>query len=483
MERGGWRTWPIVGAAVLWLVRGVDLAHSDLVVQRTLVGVRRSAEAFPGDLVADHAVGHPGAWLDFLALWPDTPLTGWTFGLLLSVATAVAAGAHAVDRGAGPRGVGWAVAILAVPLALPGWVDLIPAAPVSRSAAVALVLLAWTVQARGRADWAAVWGGLAVAVHPAVGGGGVVVLLAASDRPAVSGALAALTALPVLGPTLVSVFSTSGGEAWATAVAARWGHHLEVGPWRSGGLAVAVVGWSLWRSRGAGSPRRRRVALVVAGLVVVAGGLAAGLWAGVVPAALARLHPWHWAVAPAVWALVDLGVSVADRRIHPGVVGMGVALAWTGAGSAWRAPPAPVPEAVRRHLATVPADRPVLADPRGAPWSRLDTGRAVVVSVKDGAEVIADPTFARRWSRRLQTVCALDELPRGQGPGWQRLRQACTPPPGAAAWHAHARAWRAAVVMARPGTVPGHWPVLAEADGWAWSVPVGPVGAGASLSP
>lgn len=469
MEQQTARSWGLLAVCVVWAVRGVDLQHSDLVVQRTLVSVRRNPTAFPSDLVADHAVAHPGLWLDILALVPDLDVVYGGIGLLCTAGAAALCAALARRVGASPLGTTLAAVAILLPRMFPGWVELMPAAPLSRAAVIPAVAGALWLGLSGRAEWAGVVTGIAIGLHPAVGLGAAVMVIACSGRPLRTMGLAFLCAVPSIGPSAVYTLSQSFGDSWWAITAARWGHHLEPGAgWSVLGAGVLVL------ALGAGVRAEQRVAQVSgSALVVVAVALAVvwGVRTGGLPAATARLHPWHWCVAPFLWALV-VGLRQASRtRWGFGWACVALLAGVQGTGVAWRGPPPPLPAAVTEHLAGVDPRRPILLDPRRAPWVRLQSGRAVVATIKDGAEVVASPIFAQRWAANIHALCGLAAPPSGRGPGWIRYRRACTWPPSPETLLRLAKAYRPAVIWAVESPH-SDWMVLdADGDGVWLAVP------------
>ena len=95
----------------------------------------------------------------------------------------------------------------------------------------------------------------------------------------------------------------------------------------------------------------------------------------------------------------------------------------------------------------------------------------MVGSIKDGAEVIASPDFAHRWSERIQELCGWSGSPEGDGPGWLRYRAACGWPPRDAELRRLVVAHRPAVVWVSHAP-DGDWTVLEDgADGVWLAVP------------
>ncbi len=469
MERQNRRSWALVPVVSVWLLRGVDLQHSDLVVQQTLVQVRRQPAAFPGDLLADAAASHPGLWLDLLALLPTPPGVLGLWGMLASLAAALLMMWLVEKEGGSTLAVALAGVGVLLPRWLPGMVEVLPMAPVSRTMALPMFLWAWWLAGRGRSEWAGLVAGLAVGIHPAVGGGGAVLAAVRSPRPLRTLGLAGVSAVPVLLPSLWLGLGAAFDESWWTVAASRWDHHLAGGdPWtRLAWLLLAAV-----FLEGAWRDRAQRPMWVASALVWCAAPLLAlGTMSSVLPPPVARLHPWHWCVAPLCWA----GVRTLSRPVVLPVDGLrwGVVLVAGVVGPvvAWRGPPPPLPEAVLHQLGTAPADRPVLLDPRRTPWVRLQTGRAVVASVKDGAEVIASPLFAERWSRRMATSCGLDAPPTGSAPGWTRYRSACAWPPESDALQALLVGYMPALVVLPDGEGPPGWRALAHDGQGSWYAP------------
>ncbi len=469
MERLTARSLGLWVVGMLWVFRGVDLQHTDLAVQQTLVSVRRDPSLFPSDLVADHAVSHPGLWLDLLACLPEGPGVLSALGLICTGAAGALAVALARRLGANRVGAALAGVAVLMPRMLPGWVEVLPVAPLSRSAVLPVILGAWWLALRGRAEWAGLWTGVAVAIHPAVGLGAGLMVVSSSSRPVRTGGLAGLCAAPILLPFGLHSLETGWSMDWWRVVQARWDHHLSVGdPWTMVGFAVATI--MLIRGRNDRDPAARPA---WAGLMVIAAAASAvlGIRLGLLPPGLARLHPWHWCVGPVVWTIVQVCSRPNQSRgqvlLTGAVVVAGVQGPWMG----WRPAAASPPPSVIAYLESVEPNRPILSDPRRVPWVRLHTGRAVVASIKDGAEVIASPDFAQRWSGRIQDLCGGTELPTGTAPGWIRYREACGWPPRAAVLERLVVAHQPAVVWS-PHLPDGHWRVLErEADGVWLTIP------------
>lgn len=444
-----------VVVGVLVAVAGIDLQHSDLAVQTTLAAVRAQPDAFAHDLVADHAALHPGLWLDLVGLVPE--LAGVFGGALLCVATALGGAVLGWQRGSSRLAAWLTAAAVLLPRAIPGGLETLPWAPVSRLAVVPLVLSAWACAPR-RPGGAGVLGGLAVAVHPTIGGAALLLMgLRLAGRPWPI-ALGAVVAAPVLLPAMLLAVEVWPGEAWWPVVSVRWGQHLALSTQASLWAVLGLAGWALWADR---------VALPV-GLAVGSGLVALGLSLGGAPVWLARLHPLHVWAAVGLWVLIDsVPRAVGQRRWWVVVMIMCWTVSWkTGA----------------RGVQAVPelssAWGPVLADPRRAPFGRA-SGLGWVVSVKDGAEGIADPRLAQRWATRLRAVCGEDVLVKassGEGPGWARVRDGCAPPTTADGWWALARQVGAGVVVVprSAGALPLTEVWSDERDRWYLVVEAGP---------
>ena len=469
MHPGWWRPCLALLPAIAGIgFCGVDLAHTDLSVQRTLIAVRRAPHSLPGDLVADHAAAHPGLWLDLLALLPGTPSTETTLSLALSMATLLSAAAWLKLRT--PALLSLAVGTLAVVLSrdLPGFVDTLPSAPISRAAVLPAVLASWALASSTHHRWAGLTAGLAIAIHPAIGASGAVLAGAMSRQPLRLFALACAVGFPVLGPPLL--FSTTAFSAHqAAAVAWRWGHHLDL--FHGLPITVFMVLWTLHRAVRA-TGRDKAVAGVALLLIVFATGAALGVTTGLLPADLARLHPLHFLVPVACWVLLDAASRLSTRRVPALLASVLLLLLGVGAPPGWRSTPAPVPPEVIAWCADLPSDRLVAIDPRQAGWARNQLSRGVYVSVKDGGEVVGDRRFVERWATRLAESCSAEVPPTPQwspGPGWTRVRMVCSPPerPDQRDFFAD----RLAVLQVPRASDTRGWHVIADDAEWIWIVP------------
>ena len=471
MERPGTEGAVVAGVVAVWLLRGVDLQHSDLAVQRTLVAVRRQPTTLPGDLVADHAVAHPGLWLDVLALLPDHPLVLGGAGLLASGLAAALAYRLVRILGGASILAGLGALVVLMPRLLPGLVPLMPAAPTSRAVAIPLVLASWRCIALGRAEWGGVWAGLACAVHPAVGGGALLVGAGLSPLAGRVLGAAAVVGIPTAWMVLTGASDGAGGSEWWPVVVARWDHHLRAADaWAvlgACGLLVGATGLAL-----RGSTRLTRRAAVVALLVMVgSAAVAVVVWEGGLPPLFARTHPWYWWVGPTLWVLLSLA---SQLRTEPLWRFGGVLVLSSGLQlplPAWRDAPPPASAALLDALAELPADRPIWSPMGTTPWIRLQAGRAVITSIKDGAEVIASPTFARRWSARILDLCGLVELPGGPGPGWLRFRRTCVASRERTWWQERVLRYRVAAVCVPEAVVGLPGEEVAPCPGGRWVVP------------
>ena len=465
MERLGWRSWIPVSVVAVWAARGVDLQHSDLVVQRTLVAVRRAPHSLSGDLVADHAAHHPGLLLDLMAFTPDHPAVLVATGLLLTALVVGLVGALVRQLGGSVTAAAMASVLVMVPVLLPGWVDVLPTAPTSRLAVVPLVLLAFRAAWRGRPEWAGVWGGLAVAVHPAVGAAGLWLVLWSSPRAWRTFWVGVAVSAPIWAPHLLWGEGMAADRSWWAVTRSRWDHHLSLGPPRATATAVGWLGLCLWLTvRGPTAAVRRMARASAVGALTVLG-VVVGVHSNVLPPVLARLHPLHMFVPVVLVVLVAVWADPRARRARMATVGL-VCLGIHGPLVAWRLPAEPLPDAVVHHLASTDARRPVLLPPARMPGVRLQARRAVVVSLKDGAEVVGSSAMAHRWSTRAADVCGWTALPTGPGPGWERVRRSCDGPRGGDAWRTLARGYQAAAVFLPASESTDGWTVLAvEPDG------------------
>lgn len=467
MDPGWWRVALALVPAVAWVVVcGVDLAHSDLSVQRTLVLVRRDHHAFPGDLIADHAGAHPGLWLDLLALLPQDDLTSSAITLLLffAIISMAAAYLRRLRTAALPMAIGVLAAVIARDL--PGYVDTLPSAPISRAAVLPPVFAAWAL-ARSRYDhWTGILGGIAIAIHPAIGASGSLMAAAMARHPLRLLGLAAAVAAPVVAPALWA--STAFSPLQSAVVAWRWGHHLDLE--HSLALGIFALVWSSAIAVCA-PPQRRRPARAAVGILTLASGAAVGICGGLLPVDWSRLHPLHAAVPVIFWVFFDVARTLLAQPMYRRLP-LALMLLTLGARSVdgWRPTPRPLPAEVVDWLSTLPQDRLVGVDPGQASWARLQSGRGVYLSVKDGGEVIADARFARRWARRFRSRCGTDIPPIHWlgGPGWVRVRDACQPPtPDPDAFVADGLG----VLQVPADTELPGWTSLASRDGWQWVIP------------
>ena len=470
MDPGWWRVGLSIVPGVAWLtVCGVNLAHTDLSVQRTLVLLRRDHHALVGDLIADHASAHPGLWLELLALMPQDDLTMTVIAILLSLAIVVLAAAYL--RRLGTPALPMALGVLAVVISreLPGYVDTLPSAPISRAAVLPPVFAAWALARSRFGRWTGLPAGLAIAIHPAIGASGCLLAAAMVRQPARLLALAAAVASPVLVPAVWMAAPFSSLQS--AAVAWRWGHHLDLNT----NLFMSLFAL-IWAGAIAvrGAPDRRRPARVAVGILVVSGAAATAIRWGVLGVGWARLHPLHGAVPVVLWVFFDVARALCGQP-WPWRLPLGLLLLGLGASEVdgWRASPRPLPVEVVDWLRTLPPDRLVGIDPSQAAWARLQAERGVHLSVKDGGEVIADARFAQRWAQRFRRRCGTDVPPLHwlDGPGWLRVRKACQPPPPSV--DAFVADGLGVLQVPAGAPLPG-WTTLASENGWQWVVPARP---------
>ncbi len=469
MHRGWWRPIFALVPATTWIgVRGVDLAHSDLSVQHTLVAVRRVPHALPGDLVADHAASHPGLWLDLLALLPSAPSLEIAASLALSVATMLSAAVWLKLRTSALLSL--AIGTLAVVLSrdLPGFVDTLPSAPISRAAVLPAVLASWALASSSHHRWAGLASGLAIAIHPAIGASGALLAGAMSKQPLRLFALATAVALPVVGPSVL--WSTDAFSSHqASAVAWRWGHHLDL--FHGLPLAAFIGFWTVHRTVRA-TGRDQAIAGVALLLWGGAFATAFGVTNGWLSASFARVHPLHALVPVACWALLDASSQLSVRPVRAFLSSIPLLALGIRAAPGWRPPPAPVPPEVVSWCAGLPADRLIAIDPRQAGWARDQLSRGVYVSVKDGGEVVGDPRFVKRWATRLARSCNAQMPPTphwSPGAGWTRVQAACVLPD--AVERRFFSENRLAVLQVPRTTDVQGWRVIADEEDWLWVVP------------
>lgn len=448
-----------MGLLIAVLMHGLDLSDGDLAMQQVLVEVRRNADSFPGDIVADAAAAHPGAWLDLRACLPAS--WGLDAALAIFFAGLTFGGAARLARMQGATSVGCVLAMLflAGPRLGPGWISILPAAPVSRAIVVPLLLWMWT--SKGWVSW--ILGGLAMAVHPAIGATGFAALVAQEPRrvPVIAVGLAVFC--PILGEAL---WLQGDSPMDSLAVHARWMHHLDVsvGAW----VWVGAVWLRAWK---------QRVSVVLFSFALLGALVAEATFRGWLPLEVARIHPLHATVPLVLWVLVEGARRVTSCigggwRQRVGGIALGFVLAFGGRPENtpfgdWVAPPR-VPEAVVGALDGMDVSRPILVDPRKGVTLRSLLGRPVVVTVKDGGEVVASGTFGQTWRRRLSWLCGPLAVPQDRTPGYVWLRAQCALPQDAMAWKQLAHATKAAVVVVPRNGPMLDWPVLAEDETGRW---------------
>ena len=194
------------------------------------------------------------------------------------------------------------------------------------------------------------------------------------------------------------------------------------------------------------------------------------------PPGLARLHPWHWWVAPVLFVVLHLLLLRWEGRAGVLLAGLLLTAGLRGPLVSWRLPVAPLPEALTARLSLLPPHQPLLVHPAESALLRLRAGRPLVVTIKDGAEVIASPVFAERWARRVEELCRLSGMPPGPGPGWVRFRQACSMDPRPEWWEEAAVRYQAAAVCVPDGVVLSGWEAVAHCARGHWLVATEPPG-------
>lgn len=405
--------------------------HSDLATQRALVQVRQVPEAFAGDLLADHAMAHPSLLLDVLALVPHSAPTELLVYALMMVIVGVFSVLGARALGCGRWASLWAPVLIVLPRPLLAGNRLLHAAPLARTAAVALMVGALAAVLRGSWKGTGLLLGLCLAVHPSMGLQLAVVLIAAmATTPSLVRSvppmllLAGAVAAPVLLPWVWLGGALPATDAQGALMALRSGHHLRALDWSAGGWGIVAVHLTVVAAL-CPPARRREVGAMCGAALVLIGAAVVGdpvRWPE-----LARLHLAYAAVVPAIlavllagrtqgwWWLAVLPLMVfAERALVPDVPGGPVQ---------WQAPIVGAP------LQTAASPPRCVSDD---PWRRIRTGQPVYFSIKDGGEVVGSPAFAQQWGARLTELCGPDAaaLPDdSRVPGWTRVAARCASAP------------------------------------------------------
>ena len=440
-----WERWalPPVLAALAVAVQGYQFGANDQTIHLTLL--RRLVEPgiLGGDLVATHADAH--ASLFWHVQVPLVRLVGWErldeiyLAVYLGCLVATFALLQRLGETLFRRRWAWVLGplLLVVFRACPGHVHTFEPSLINRTFCHPLVLWALLLALRGRVVPAAAVCGLAFDLHASTA---IHTLIAVLVAGAVDGGQRRRLPMAVLGfalcaaPLLVMVFYRGGPGSWWVdpewmhVLRWRMPHHLFPGRWPAGVWAVATfqLGLYLVGSRWI-EDRTLRVRChgVVLG-VLICGPLLGTLVAGPLPVApLLGLHLWESWIVLAVLAYLVAGGALAALITGPRP-------AWRACGAAalvlllggearlmgrseprvwqWRAPDGDAAQLVRTLRGVIGPGERLMVPPTGMGWVRPASGLPVLVTVKDGGEVVFDRGMALQWRAALADLCGEDVL-------------------------------------------------------------------------
>ena len=441
-----WERWalPPALAALAVAVQGYQFGTSDQTIHLTLL--RRLVEpgTLGGDLVATHADAH--ASLFWHVQVPLVRVLGWDrvdeLYLLAYLGCLVATFALLQRLGETlfQRRWAWVLGplLLVVSRACPGHVHTFEPSLINRTFCHPLVLWALLLALRGRVVPAAAVCGLAFDLHASTAAHTLAAVLAvgvldAGQRRRLPMALLgfALCAAPLL---VMVAFRGGPGDWWVDPEwmhVLRWRmpHHLFPGRWPAGVWAVAAFQLGLYLVGSRWIPdriTRIRCHGVVLG-VLICGPLLGTVVAGPLPVApLLGLHLWESWIVLAVLAYLAAGGLLANLLEGPSVArracGAVVLVLLLLGGEArlmgrseervwqWRAPEGDAAQLVRTLREVIGPGERLMAPPTGMGWVRPAGGLPLLVTVKDGGEVVFDRAMALQWRAALADLCGEDVI-------------------------------------------------------------------------
>ena len=436
-----WIGWGLCLAGLALLANGYTFPSADQDIHLTFLLQQMDPNALSGDLVAQHAPHHISAW--WLLHAPVVQLLGWSvlsplyfaLWILSLTATFLVLTELACTLFSRSWPAFLAPAALIVFKFAPGHLHTFEPELINRTLAHPLLLAALVAMLKDKPVIASVLWCVALPLHPtsAVQTACVLIpgaLMCSDLRRAglgMAGGLLVATAGVLVFTDAQSL--TWVDPEWMTWITWRLGHHLVPFRWPAGLWAMATLQLLLFVSMRNTVPSRqhRRLLLgIVLGVALCA--LVGTVGCTVLPlAGLLQLHLWQaW-----IW-LTLLAVLMASHgllhRLSQGSHGARLLwlllfltlCMWTGReGLGMNRRPAHFHfglDADQHHLIDA-LDRisaqdcprcPVLVSPDMRPWLRPWGRRALVVTTKDGGEILYSRSFATEWTHRLDALCGVN---------------------------------------------------------------------------